>query len=70
MAERDGRDGGRSHRHRDCQLRAWHQHVEITVAMELAAALSARPAGPVVEGPRKVEAQVTNATLRGHKEPF
>ena len=57
-------------RRRERQLRAWHRHVKMTAAMELATAFhhSAQPARPVVEEPREVEAQDTNPALRGQKD--
>ena len=47
MAGRDVGGVGSARRRRDRQLRAWHRHVKMTVAMELATALhhSAQPGG-------------------------
>ena len=71
MAERVGCDGGSSRRRRDRQLRAWHRHVLLTVAMELATTLrhSAQPAGLVVGGPREEEVHETHYGLRAKKRP-
>ena len=70
MAERAGCDGGSSRHHRDRQLRAWHRHVKVTVAMELAAFHhSAQPAGLVVGGPRE-EVHETNTALRRQNDPL
>ena len=62
---------GAATRRRLRQLRAFHRHERLTVWVELATAFhhSAQPAGPVVEGPRKVEAHETNNALRRPKEP-
>ena len=53
------------------RLRAWHRHVKLTVAMELATALhhNAQPAGPVVAGPREVEEQDKYEASRRQKAP-
>ena len=65
MGERDVCDGGSSRRRRDRQLRAWHQHVKMTNAAELAAALhSAQPAVLVVVGPREGEVRGPHLCLR------
>ena len=67
MAGRD--DGGVASR-RDRQLRLLLRHEQLTVRMELAAALhqSAQPAGPVVQGPREQEVHELDAS-RGLKRP-
>ena len=62
---------GAAARRRGRRLRAWHRHVKMAVAMELATALhhSAQPAGPVVAGPREVEEQDKYEASRRQKAP-
>ena len=62
---------GAARRRRGRQLRAWHRHERMTVAMELATALhhSAQPAGPVVAGPSEVEEQDKHEALRRQRAP-
>ena len=57
---------GAAKRRRDRRLRAWHRHVKMTVAVEVATALhhSAQPAGPVVGGPREEAGHKTHFGLR------
>ena len=66
-----GELAGAAARRRGRWLRAWHRHVKMTVAMELATALhhSAQPAWPVVAGPREVEEQDKHEALRRQKAP-
>ena len=68
----DGGRAGDARRRRDRRLWAWHRHVKLTVAMELATALhhSAQPAGPVVEGPSEGGARdVRRSTETGGTSP-
>ena len=71
MAAREGASSAR--RRRDRQLRAWHRHVQRTVAMELATALHhsfQRPKERVVEEPREEElAEQHNATSGQNATP-
>ena len=63
---------GAARRRRDRQLPAWHRHVKMTVAMELATALHhhAQNAGPVVEEPREGEVYEGYDVLREQKPPL
>ena len=71
MAGRDDGGVGSARRRRDRQLRAWHRHVKMTVAMELATALhhSAQPGGPVVEEPEEEVEFEEHAGLRAQNIP-
>ena len=66
MAERAIDGVGSAWRPSNRQLRAWHRHVKMTVAMELATALhhSAQPAGLVVEEPEEEVEHKTHFGLR------
>ena len=63
---------GAAKRRRDRQFRAFRRHEQLTVRMELAAALhhSAQPAGPVVEGPSEGDVRETYEALRRLKAPL
>ena len=67
MSERVGAAKRRRHR----RLRAWHRHEQLTVAMELAAALhhSAQRPKTVVEEPKEEVENVTRDGLRAQKSP-
>ena len=60
---------GAAARRRERQLRAWHRHERLTVAMELATALhhSAKRPRPVVEVPREGE-EVESHSVPRHRE--
>ena len=62
---------GAAKRRRDRRLRAWHPHEQLTVAMELAAALhhSAQRPKTVVEEPKEEVENVTRDGLRAQKSP-
>ena len=62
---------GASKRRRDRRLRAWHRDEQLTVAMELAAALhhSAQRPKTVVEEPKEEVENVTHDGLRAQKSP-
>ena len=59
-------------RRRDRQFRASRRHEQLTVRMELAAALhhSAQPARPVLEGPSEGKVRETYDALRRLKAPL
>ena len=71
MAARDVATPAR--RRRDRQLRAFHRHEQLTVAMELATALhqsAQRAKSRVVEGPSEGEVRETYDALRRLKAPL